>query len=287
MKKLVAALSAFAFAGSALAFMPQAGIWSISPERNGQPGRGFNLDVQNSTLVMQMYGYEKSGAPTFYLSAGQISNNAYTGQLFQYAGGRYMGGPAQSAYETGSAGTVKMRFVSGIKGYITFPGEEEKEIVRYTFAYSTDAASLKGIWMFNGLNSLTPTSDFVILETNIGPTSGGSGLVMSVDGKFGCEQQVSGNLAGTVMCMHFNSSGKVDRGYQFTYSVNDGEGLLINGAGGVVSAAIARRLANTQAVGTGITLKSSSAQENAPPTLEDADALKSAFEDFALRSTGM
>ena len=155
MKKFVVALSAFVFAGSALAFMPQAGIWSISPERNGQPGRGFNLDVQNSTLVMQMYGYEKSGAPTFYLSAGAIADNSYTGQLFQYAGGRYMGGPAQSAYETGSAGTVKMRFVSGIKGYITFPGEDEKEIVRYTFAYEETPQSLLGTW---GLMSASVTT---------------------------------------------------------------------------------------------------------------------------------
>ena len=271
MKKLVAALSAFAFAGSALAFMPQAGIWSISPERNGQPGRGFNLDVQNSTLVMQMYGYEKSGAPTFYLSAGQIADNTYSGQLFQYAGGRYMGGPAQSAHETGSAGTVKMRFVSGIKGYITFPGEEEKEIVRYTFAYEETPQSLLGRWAMLAGNTSTGayTATFGDLDRISGQT------VYSANETMAC--RYTGATTGEVACVQ-SLTGQIILAARFLLSVNDGDGHAGVDVNSIIHPFTARRLINSVGTGTGISVKSSPAlPSEATRLLDDAlDAISQA-----------
>ena len=92
-----------------------------------------------------------SGTPTFYLSAGAYRNGTYSGQLGQYRNGRHLGSGARDGVATGSAGVVSMRFVSGTQGFITFPGEAEKSISRYSFAYNNRPESLRGIWLFNGI----------------------------------------------------------------------------------------------------------------------------------------
>ena len=242
-------------AGPACAFMPQAGTWVVTSENNGQPGRGFGIDVQNNTLVMQMYGYEASGSPTFYLSAGTLTNNQYSAPLNTYSGGRYLGSGDRTGAQTGDAGNVLMRFESGTVGYITFPGETEKQIQRFSFAYNTSPESLKGIWIFSPLNSLTPTSDFVKLTNVASATANGTGLVISTDGRMACEHQILGSAAGSVLCVRLTTAGKLERGYPFTYSVNDGEGLYVNGAGTTSSIAVMRRLGNSSDIGTGITIK--------------------------------
>lgn len=270
-------------AGITHAFMPQAGTWIVTSENNGQPGRGFGLDVQNATLVMQMYGYEANGVPTFYLSAGPIANDAYVGQMNQYAGGQALGGAPQSGSETGSAGVVKMRFVSGTKGFITFPGESEKEITRYSFAYSTSAESLKGIWLFTPLNSTTPASDFVKLATVGAATSSGTGVVASADGRFGCEHQISGPLVGTVLCVRLTTAGKLERGYQFIYSVNDGDGLYINSAGSATSSAVMRRLGNAFDTGTGVLIKDTSDNDSSADVQANTELLRTQIEALAVQ----
>lgn len=241
MKKVVAALSAFICAGSAWAFMPQAGTWIVSAENTGQPGRGFGLDVQNNTLVMQMYGYEANGAPTFYLTAGTISNNTYSGQLNQYADGQSFGSDPHAGRETGSAGTVTMRFISGTKGYITFPGEGEKEMSRFNFNFSSSPESLKGKWLFSSLTSLLPSADYVELSKIGSKGANGSGMVLSTDGRLACENQISGASAGSTVCARVSATGALLWGYSFTINVNDGDGIYINASGSAALPAIARR----------------------------------------------
>ncbi|MBF5007620.1 hypothetical protein [Diaphorobacter caeni] len=280
MRKFLLAIGAFALAGSALAFMPQAGTWIVTSENTGQPGRGFGLDVQNNTLVMQMYAYEANGAPTFYLSAGAIANNSYAGQLNKYAGGQSFGSVPHAGYETGSAGTVSMRFVSGVKGYITFPGEEEKEMSRFNFDFSSSPESLKGKWLFSSLTSLLPSADYVELSKLGSKGANGSGMVMSTDGRLACENQVSGASAGTTVCARVSATGALLWGYSFTINVNDGEGIYTNAAGSVVYPAVARRVANANGVGTGLALKSDSSEVQRSPTVEDNEMLRAGIDAF-------
>jgi len=112
----------------AYAFAPQTGTWIMTSEVNGKPGRGLAIDVQDNTLVMQMYAYDASGNATFYMTSGTLANDRYSAPLNKYRGGRYLGSGDLSGKEDGSAGTVSIRFESGTKGYITLPGEAEKEI---------------------------------------------------------------------------------------------------------------------------------------------------------------
>lgn len=279
MKKLLA-IGMLVGASATQAFAPQAGTWVITAENNGQPGRGFGLDVQNSTLVMQMYGYESSGSPTFYLTAGALTNNQYAGPLMQYRNGRFFGSGERNGQEAGNAGTVKMRFVSGTQGFITFPGEAEKEISRFSFAYPAGPDGLKGVWLFSPLDTVTPSADFFRLEQNIGATDGGNGLVVSSNGRVGCEHQTKGALAGSVLCIRVNSSGKLDRAYQMVYSVNEGEGLLLSPSGQPTALAVMRRLTNSKDSGTGVLHKHSEAQE-----LSEADALNLRSEFEALKAS--
>ena len=268
LKKLVA-VSALLAAGLAQAFAPQAGTWVIDSENNGQPGRGFGLDVQNQTLVMQMYAYDANGNATFYLSAGGLKNNAYAGKLSTYRGGRYFGSGAISGVETGNAGNVSMRFVSGTQGFVTFPGEGEKAISRYVFGYAKNAESLKGIWLLTALTPAGAVSDFFQLTMSLGPSTQGTGLVANSALTFACEHMTSGANAGYVLCAKFDNNVNVLRTYRFTQSVNDGEGLMLPATGSSNYMLVVRRLATSTGDGTGVVVKDAPA-DDAPVDTERA-----------------
>ncbi|MBF5005192.1 hypothetical protein [Diaphorobacter caeni] len=132
---LLPALMVAAFSTPALAareFTPQSGLWMIPSENNGQPGRGFSLDVQGNTAFLQVFNYEKSGAATFHTAVGQLDAAAsMTVPLLRFKDGRYLGGPTQDAVEDGSAGDVTVTFSDGLNGTIQFPGEAVQPIARF------------------------------------------------------------------------------------------------------------------------------------------------------------
>jgi hypothetical protein len=236
--------------GAAHAFAPQAGSWVIPSEINGQPGRGFVIDVQNGLFGLQMYAYESSGQPTFYLAVGQLVNNAITTPLHRYVGGRYLGSGPRSGTETASPGNVSLRFTSSTDGFIALPGEPEVAISRYEFGYTQgDANNLMGGWLFAGVGQSSDGStritandhtDLIALTTNVGATSGGSGLVTSSNGTFGCQQfppQVTGQSKWLTQCIAvLNAAATALRYYQFPWAVNEGQGVMgISSNGGVTT----------------------------------------------------
>lgn len=283
--KKVALIAGLLGAGIAHAFMPQSGTWVMTSEQNGKPGRGLAIDVQDNTLVLQMYAYEADGKATFYMTSGTIENDSFAAPLNKYKGGRYLGSGDLSGQVDGSPGKVSMRFESGTKGYITLPGEAEKEITRFSFAYGTDSQGLKGIWLFSPLNSVSPVADFIKLERVGAATANGTGVMGTSDGRFGCEHQVSGGAAGTVLCAKVSATGALQRGFQFTYSVNDGEGYYVNSAGQRASIATMRRLGNRASIGTGIVIKSEeSDQPSGSPNLQ-ASALQEQIQKLSESSS--
>ncbi|WP_429951333.1 hypothetical protein ACQYWY_06670 [Comamonas sediminis] len=267
----------------AYAFAPQTGTWIMTSEVNGKPGRGLAIDVQDNTLVMQMYAYDASGNATFYMTSGTLANDRYSAPLNKYRGGRYLGSGDLSGKEDGSAGTVSIRFESGTKGYITLPGEAEKEISRFNFAYGNNPEGLKGIWIFSPLNSLTPTSDFFRLEKMQAATANGNGLITTAAGTFGCEYQVSGAAVGTVICAKVSTAGRLLGGYQFSFSVNEGEGYYLNSTGARASIATMHRLANRADTGTGIVLKTETNDDTVAPAVSP-EQLRLAIESVAAQA---
>ena len=258
------------------AFTPQAGTWVVTEELNGKPGRGLAIDVQDTTLVMQMYAYDASGNATFYLTSGTINNNQYSGALNKYKGGRYLGSGDRSGQEAGNDGVVSMRFESGTKGYVKFPGEAEKQISRFNFAYGTNPQSLKGLWLLASGTVNSSSSDFVNLVKDMGPTDYGTGMVSTQDGRFACENMVRGPNAGRVVCVKLTASGSLTRIFAYVYSVNDGEGLAGPTAATANDILIVRRVTNANLQGTSVLHKNGEADEAIDPEL-----LREVFEQAA------
>jgi hypothetical protein len=117
------------------AAIPQQGLWIVDAEATGKPGRGFQVDIQNRTLVFTYYGYKPGGAPTFFLASGSMTDAGFfEAQLIEYQGGRTFGGPPQDAVVSASLGAVTLRFLSPTTGLVTFPGEAEKSISKFSYA---------------------------------------------------------------------------------------------------------------------------------------------------------
>jgi len=130
------------------AVTPDPGTWIVSSELTGKPGRGMAIDVQYDTLVMQVYNYESSGAPTFHLAIAPYGKNTATGHLKRYEGGRYFGSPALSGHEVADVGEVKFSFSTPTRGTIQFPGEQPVAMERYQFGTTAPSPqSLFGDWM--------------------------------------------------------------------------------------------------------------------------------------------
>ncbi len=132
------------------AFFPVNGTWVVADELNGKPGRGISLDVQSDIAVLQIFNYLDSGASTFHMGSGEYGQGSLEMDLSRYAGGRYLGGPAQSAHWVQSAGTVQVDFANSpttSEGLIQFPGEPAKKIVRLGLdPQASPAEALLGHW---------------------------------------------------------------------------------------------------------------------------------------------
>ncbi|CAA2941320.1 Uncharacterised protein [Enterobacter cloacae] len=74
---------------------------------------------------------------------------------------------------------------------------------------------------------------------------------------------MSGELAGTVLCVRVTSGGSLLRAYAMNYSVNDGEGYSLGASSSTQQLMVVRRVATLQGDGTGIVYKA--AEETATP----------------------
>ena len=272
-----------AMTGMAHAFVPQGGTWVITDELNGKPGRGFAIDVQNDTVVMQVYAYESSGQPTFYMATGRLDNdNVVNTLLGRYEGGRYLGSGDRSGVERGSPGNVRIRFVSGTLGYITLPGEQEKQIKRFQFGYDNTPQALLGLWSVVYADEAGRMEHDPMELTRVSEGSSYSnGMAVSYDGLFACEQLIRGNDAGKTQCIKFRSSTSTQtvRSFWMNWSVNTGEGDWRNTASSGNGAVYANRLMQNSGRITGI-LRKAPADTHEEQVNNDV-ALRAALEQLA------
>lgn len=121
-------------AASSAVVTPDSGMWLVSAELNGKPGRGFQIDTQGDTLILSFYGYRADGTATFYLASGKFTKDGFVAPLMEYRDGTAFGQPLKDGREIGSAGEVRVQFSESARGTITLPGEEPKAISRFVFA---------------------------------------------------------------------------------------------------------------------------------------------------------
>ena len=128
--------------------VPEPGLWGISGELNGEPGRGMVMDLQGNTLFMQMYAYEADGSPTFRIGMGAYKDGASTLTMQKVSGGRYFGSAALSGTVTGTDGDAQVRFTSPIHGQIRLPGEGWVDVQKVLAgAVGPNPAALLGSWL--------------------------------------------------------------------------------------------------------------------------------------------
>jgi predicted dienelactone hydrolase len=129
------AVSRFAFGGgrSESSVAPRSGLWAVTAEVDGAPGRGFQIDLRGNVLVITFFGYDEHGNGTFWLAAGSYSGNAFRGPLVAYEAGTAFGGPFQPARQAAVAGEVVLSFSSDSTGSITLPGEAPRAISLFDF----------------------------------------------------------------------------------------------------------------------------------------------------------
>lgn len=214
----------FGLSNAAWAFMPAGGLWVIDAENNGQGGRGFQIEVENEIMVLTYYGYRADGSSIFYLAAGPIVGNGFSGALEEYQNGKALGTTWKPASAAGSAGTVTVTFSSGLHGMIALPGESAQAISKLSFGYGNTPDGLLGSYLFNYIAPTFENSDVYTLTTKAGATANGNGLVANASYSFGCENVVSGVLAGSVVCVESPSASYSDS-YFFKMAGDRGAGV--------------------------------------------------------------
>lgn len=211
---------------SVAAFMPAGGLWVVDSELTGDAGRGFQIEVENSVLVLTYYGYRSDGSSVFYLASGTVANNAVIADLVEYRGGRSLGGEYQAATAVGSVGQVTLSFSSGQHGTITLPGESSRSISKLAFGYPPGQDGLLGTWWMMYLVSDIKVSEVYVLNTKLSQTSStGNGYVTNTAGSVACEYQVSGTLQGTVFCAETGPLSELPDVFNFKFSGDRGTGI--------------------------------------------------------------
>jgi subtilase family serine protease len=110
--------------------MPQTGWWWNPAES----GRGYFLEVQNSTLFMSAFMYNAAGQATWYISQGPMTSTAqYQGQLLACSGGQTLTGPYQAPSCAINAGTVQIQFTSQTTASMILPSGTAIPLQRFTF----------------------------------------------------------------------------------------------------------------------------------------------------------
>jgi hypothetical protein len=130
LRLLCRCLSIVAFASLALAAAPvQAATATTITPQNGywwnpaQPGRGYVIEIQGTTLFMAGFLYSSSGEATWVATTGQmLSSSQYVGSLVTYSGGQTLTGSYQAPTLAPSLGDISITFTANNQGTISWPG---------------------------------------------------------------------------------------------------------------------------------------------------------------------
>lgn len=177
--------------------MPGNGTWVVADELTGKPGRGIGLDVQDTTVIAQVFNYLPGGQPTFHMgSATNYLQSRADLALKRYEGGRWFGGPAQSAHEAENAGVLRLAPDPAdrpLSPLIQFPGETLKPMQRLMLEGGSWQERMLGIWLFNWLGTAPDAPRFANL------TRIGENFVSNDDGSVQC-WSITSEAARLIQC---------------------------------------------------------------------------------------
>ena len=208
-----------AFATSAAAFQPRTGHWNNPNE----PGTGMNIDIQDGTFVVTIYSYATGGAAQWYIASGKGTNDNhnFTGSLDKFRGGQCISCTSTIfPASDGSDGAISITFSSEVLATVTLPGGRVTQIQPFNFGFGDPPNGLLGEWVFvyDIISTFADRFDFTVTAPG---TAGGNGLVVDPIRIAGCELQVVGTLAGTVICADTDSQGNLQNGYAFKFGLDE------------------------------------------------------------------
>ena len=165
----------FLFASSpALSFEtiggPATGLWAHA----GDGGRGFNIDIQDGTMVVTTFIYTTTGAPIWYLSAGPYNHatGVFTSSYDSYSGGQCFGCAAtQPNVHSGAAGPMRIQFHDNYTATLTTPAGS-LEITKLDYGFASQNDRLFGYWAFSFDVAGLVNGDYVIFNDTYTDSSG-------------------------------------------------------------------------------------------------------------------
>ncbi|THU02558.1 hypothetical protein E9531_07740 [Lampropedia puyangensis] len=174
--------------------VPQSGIWVIPDELNGQPGRGFAIDVDGDTLVLEVFGYDEAGDATFHIGTSPFIPGTISQVQLQQPSSTHLKSP----------GTASLSFDSLTSGTIALPGEPARKIVRFALSGPPDVRSLQGLWRFN-----IPGRGAISVQLNTLKDN----AIESSDGLFRCEfvSPAITQDAGDTLCTQYPAAHEADQ----------------------------------------------------------------------------
>ncbi|MBM3546320.1 MAG: hypothetical protein FJX54_05180 [Alphaproteobacteria bacterium] len=109
---------------------PESGWWWNADE----PGTGWFLEIQSSSLYLAGFLYDDSGQAIWVTSSGAMSSTrAFSGTLSCCSGGQPLGGAYRSPSCSGDLGTLTLAFSSPLAATLTLPSGRQVAIKRYRF----------------------------------------------------------------------------------------------------------------------------------------------------------
>ncbi len=110
---------------------PQTGWWWSASE----PGRGFFIEAQDTSMYVSFYMYDSSGQATWYVASGtMLSSTLFSGTIYQFSGGSYFTATTFSAPTSSSTlGTVTIQFSATTAATMTLPNGSQVALTRFAF----------------------------------------------------------------------------------------------------------------------------------------------------------
>ena len=162
---------------------PTVGIW-WNPNESG---RGYQIDIQNETMLVTTFIYQSNGAPIWYLSSGtfDVNSGTFHSTYDSYSNGQCFGcAPGHPVVHSGDGGPITITFHSNVTATLTYPGGST-EIVKYLYGFSSPLNVLFGEWSYSFLVAGLLGGDWIIFNDIATDTSGNSYAVGFDDGGLG------------------------------------------------------------------------------------------------------
>lgn len=149
---------------------PTPGLW-WNPDESG---RGFTIEMQDSTMVVTSYVYNAQGAATWFVSAGRydINTRTFTATLDANTGGQCFGCPYTRPQGIANAGgPLRIVFDSYTSATLYYQGGSSR-IVRQMYGYATPLARLRGSFALSFRSGGLVIGDWLVFDRLMSGTSG-------------------------------------------------------------------------------------------------------------------